>query len=460
MADRTLAIGCDCGPLSGGGIVSFVRDLVNELRHHRGIRVLMVAPDSREMSWSTLADGCFPTDQHSDPRQVTVKLAGWLEANGVQAVINNDNPFVQALAPALTVPLISIGHYPTRNIATLACHNKKYVDYVCAISWDMWSIFTSKFGVERGRCPIVFTGVAPGLVNVERRPASGRRRQAVFLGGWQPQKGADLVLNFIRSGIRLGDDWAIEWIGGGMPIGIKDLVTRDHGVDYFGTLDRAAVMERLRSADVLLFPSREEGCPMALLEAMALGVIPIAVDGAGAMRSIIRNGIDGFMTSERKWVDDATAHLTRLAHDDALRRRISAAARQRIAAEFTSAHVADRLLDLLQSPTVPRSRPAERIQCLRWHRPIGPRGKAPLLDRFCYRFGFLRRAGEVAVERKRERGVEGQQAQGSMADLLTGCAKSCGPGVESEPCNQNVGAPARTHPERANRASWRLPDAW
>ncbi|MXE01528.1 glycosyltransferase family 4 protein, partial [Escherichia coli] len=65
----------------------------------------------------------------------------------------------------------------------------------------------------------------------------------------------------------------------------------------------------LSSSCFLLLPSRVEGCPMVLLEALRFGVIPIVSNGKGAMREIVRHGVNGFICDLNNWCDEAYSIL-------------------------------------------------------------------------------------------------------------------------------------------------------
>ena len=81
----------------------------------------------------------------------------------------------------------------------------------------------------------------------------------------------------------------------------------------------------LKRASLFVLPSRVEGFPLALCEALACGLTAVATDCAGGVRDIIRNGVNGVLVP----VDNAAAlagELSRLMGDEAERERLSARA--------------------------------------------------------------------------------------------------------------------------------------
>ena len=89
--------------------------------------------------------------------------------------------------------------------------------------------------------------------------------------------------------------------------------------------DRASPETLLPEFDVFVLPSRSEGLPTALLEAMAAG-LPSVVSPVGGVGEVARDGVESLHAPAG---DDAAfaAALARLADDAALRARMSAAAR-------------------------------------------------------------------------------------------------------------------------------------
>jgi glycosyltransferase involved in cell wall biosynthesis len=78
-------------------------------------------------------------------------------------------------------------------------------------------------------------------------------------------------------------------------------------------------------ANVFVLPSRSEGCPNALLEAMAAGVAVVAAD-AGGVSEIVTHG-DTAMLARKTRPAELAAAIQTLIEDGALRRRLVAAAR-------------------------------------------------------------------------------------------------------------------------------------
>jgi len=98
-------------------------------------------------------------------------------------------------------------------------------------------------------------------------------------------------------------------------------------VHFHGPLDNAALIEKLKSAHVLVVPSSYEGFGIVYLEGMAFG-LPAIGTTAGAAGEIIRDGETGFLVNP----EDArtlAARLEALAANRELLARLSAQALQR-----------------------------------------------------------------------------------------------------------------------------------
>lgn len=96
---------------------------------------------------------------------------------------------------------------------------------------------------------------------------------------------------------------------------------------------RSDVPDLLNAIDVMVLPSRWEGMPLAILEAMSSSV-PIVASDIPGNNHLVRDGIDGILFP----VDDSDAlsfALVTLIDNPSLRLRFSSQARLRVISEFT-----------------------------------------------------------------------------------------------------------------------------
>lgn len=89
-------------------------------------------------------------------------------------------------------------------------------------------------------------------------------------------------------------------------------------------------------ADLLILPSHSEGCPNALLEAMAAGV-PVIAAAVGGIPEIVTHGQDAFLVKERDREELASA-TARLLHDRELCGRLVSRARSIVARKTPEAY--------------------------------------------------------------------------------------------------------------------------
>jgi len=108
-------------------------------------------------------------------------------------------------------------------------------------------------------------------------------------------------------------------------LGIKDRVI------FTGRL--ANVQCVLNIADVAILPSRNEGLPFALLEAMASG-LPVVASRVGGIPELVQDNISGLLIEPADG-QQLTFSLCRLYTDDNLRDRLGRAALHTVASRFS-----------------------------------------------------------------------------------------------------------------------------
>lgn len=130
-----------------------------------------------------------------------------------------------------------------------------------AVSQKVADQMRSTFGFDN--CVVVRNGVDTEFFHPIETQKEGPLR-LLFVGKPTQRKGFDLVTAIIN---QLGDAVSFTCVG----------ERPDHGPtgNYTGFLDRDGVRAEFHKADLLLFPSRMEGLPLVVLEALACG-IPVA----------------------------------------------------------------------------------------------------------------------------------------------------------------------------------------
>jgi glycosyltransferase involved in cell wall biosynthesis len=383
-------------PDKGSGVVAAAKEL-SEALVALGVEVHFLSPAPEDRSWLEQQGLVhLESDQTQEPLEACRRLLAYVHEVGFDGAINNDNPHLQSIAPALPCPIVSIVHMDRSTMAALARHSAEWVDHVVMLSPDMQQKLVARFGLPTVKCPIVWNGVKEA--RVEAIESEHRELRLVYAGGADRNKGADLVAKAVAR----QEDWndlRLDWFGDVGPRLRKKLPERS-GVRFHGRVPREVFHETLREADFLLFPSRKEACPMAILEAMSFGVAPITSDGVGAMRWLTTHGLDGFVCQLGRWDSEFLDCLAFLRAHRELVPRYREAALATFRSEFRSEITARRLLELLSRPTVDRSDLPARIPVVHWHRPFPIRGvPRPFFERLVFRLGRLRSAGTLDVAR-------------------------------------------------------------
>lgn len=380
--------------LSAGGIGSFCA-LLSESLADQGYEPIVVSPATAPgKSWRQYgARVAYEIGSEVTPEDGLRQIEEIIVRHQCLGILNNDHPYVQAYAPISEVPLVSICHFETGIIGKLATENAPAVDYIVAISEDMRDTITAFSTVLKDQVRTVHTGISANLSNDY---ASKNRTKTLFLGGGDRRKGADLVEQLA---VRLAQSThcaPIEWYG---DLGRQQLkrLSKLRSVRLMGHQPRDKVLSSLQEARFLLFPSRAEGCPMALLEAMGQGVVPISTVGRGAMREIVRHNLNGFIFTSRDWVSSAYDLLQKDFSDESWR-IMSGAAQADVQEKFNIDQKATELVNLLKFPRIVRPT-SPHTRAIYWHRsrrrdfPIG------IIDSLRFRFGIVKRGALVSLPR-------------------------------------------------------------
>lgn len=173
----------------------------------------------------------------------------------------------------------------------------------------------------------------------EVEPVDGR---ICYVGRLHPRKNVHELLEAVMRLARA----SLTIIGDGDERQRLVAFARDHRLDvrFLGTLPHEQLPAEIAKAQIFVLPSRFEGHPKALIEAMACGAAVVGTDVEGT-RDVIRHGETGLLCPAS--VDGLRHAMGRLLEDADLRRRLGSAARASVAREFSLDRIIEQELTLL-----------------------------------------------------------------------------------------------------------------
>ena len=197
----------------------------------------------------------------------------------------------------------------------------------------------------------------------------------LFVGRVEDQaKGVHWLPEILDLAIAAGANLRLTVAGSGPDLPALRKVVCGRGleplVQFLGEVSPDRVPSLLNSHDVFLMPSRFEGFPYGLLEAMAAGCVPVASRIHGVTDFVVQHGRTGFlfpMGSPRA----AAECLARLAWDPGLLSAMSVAARADVRARFNLAQQTERYAVLIRG-VLRAPRPIrEQVALENWSVPRG-----------------------------------------------------------------------------------------
>ena len=206
------------------------------------------------------------------------------------------------LARRLGRPLVAKVHGSDIHVAARGALRRRLIAWglrqaraVVAVSEPLKEAMVG-LGVDPARIILI-----PNGVDRERFRSKGRRearaalglppggRRVIFVGNLEPVKGPDVLLAALR---RLPDDVRVSFVGDGTMRerlrAAADAAGLDGRVQFAGRRPHAEIPLWLCAADVVCMPSRSEGCPNALLEALACGR-PVVASRVGGIPALLRD---------------------------------------------------------------------------------------------------------------------------------------------------------------------------
>lgn len=216
--------------------------------------------------------------------------------------------YLSMIARAAGVPHVVVtehimGESHSRGQQALKRDELKNADAVTAVTGAIVDTLVRDYGIARSLVRVIPNGA--DLPDEEREAPLARRWRERFLanplkplwvvaGRLEEQKGHDLLFDALVALARIGLDFTLAVAGDGSRRGWLEQRALSLGlsprVQFVGQLEDVGPL--LAAADGVILPSRWEGLPLVLLEAMARGR-PIVATAVGGVADALEDGVTG-----------------------------------------------------------------------------------------------------------------------------------------------------------------------
>jgi GalNAc-alpha-(1->4)-GalNAc-alpha-(1->3)-diNAcBac-PP-undecaprenol alpha-1,4-N-acetyl-D-galactosaminyltransferase len=221
------------------------------------------------------------------------------EANSVIAFIDKTNVLVLLATRALGIPVIISERVDPRHHSigpTWAALRKLTYRWADALVVQTEAVSQwARHNLSAKKILVIPNAVASVTYPVSKQPH--RRPILVAMGRLSYQKGFDMLLRAAATILPRHPSWSIVVLGEG-----SERASLEQLVVLLGLQKRVSFVGReyspasvLRDAEIFVLPSRFEGFPNALCEAMASGLPVVSFDCPSGPREIVRDGIDGLL---------------------------------------------------------------------------------------------------------------------------------------------------------------------
>jgi glycosyltransferase involved in cell wall biosynthesis len=315
---------------------------------------------------------------------VALPCRGWLDWNGIQglkSLVKEENIEILhchepksrlygAIVSRMTgIPMVATHHLWTgQNLRTRLVESIDAVvlhgcDKAIAVSTSVAESMRRVF-VSPSRIEVIPNGIDLRNFRDELRIAELRASLGIpaglpiigAVGRLDMQKAHERLIEAAKYITDAGQDAVYIIAGEGVERPRLESLVRDLGLSGRVLLlgYQSDIRKYLAMMDVFVLPSRREGTPMALLEAMAMSK-PVVATAVGGVPDVLTDGIDGIMLPENgAGLGDA---LLRLLRDPAFARQIARTGRRRVETEFSSSRMAARYEDVYRRCLVSRGQP-------------------------------------------------------------------------------------------------------
>ena len=182
-------------------------------------------------------------------------------------------------------------------------------------------------------------------------PPSRQAKVLTYVGRLSGEKGVPVLLESLHLLKQQNYDFQLNLLGDGDARQALEQLVREKGlannVRFAGFVDQTTIVDTLSNSDIFVLPSFAEGIPVALMEAMAMGV-PVIATYVGGVAELVIDKVTGLVTypSDREGLARAIATYI---DDETLCKQIADNAREKVTRDFMIDDQIDKLSQLFRN---------------------------------------------------------------------------------------------------------------
>jgi len=256
----------------------------------------------RKIDQSCLLDVTMPFQICRHLREGSFSI---LQTHGYKA-----NVLGMAVHKMTGIPWVAFAHgqttenRKTRLYSWLDTVAMKYADRVVAVSNGLYEHQLKPAGIPQSKVRVVHNAIDSDSIKPTVNRDQMRKDLALsannfvigVIGRFSPEKGQDIFLRAIALAPELGTNFRVLFVGDGPELDRAKSLAADLGVMdkliFLGYRDD--IPNLYQAIDLVVIPSRSEGLPNVLLEALAVGKAVIATD-VGGIGEVLENRVNGLL---------------------------------------------------------------------------------------------------------------------------------------------------------------------
>lgn len=290
-----------------GGIASYAQDFIETFK------------DEYEFIVITGDDGVVDDEQikvkRIEARDRSInnvkQLLEIIKRESPNIIVNSSYPLLSIATPFIPndIKVVSISHFTDGLLAKHAGLNGDYVDAIIGLSSFAKTYLEHYSKVkDKEKVKVVYNFMREKGSRDLAEKQKANILNIVYPGGSIYQKSADVVCKSILKLLKTDLNFNLFWIGnvgivgGNLPLSktssLKDILPSDSRIKKLGSVPREESQRILANANIFLLPSRGEGFPISLIEAMRGCCIPIISDSKHGALDLIKDGVNGFVVKQ------------------------------------------------------------------------------------------------------------------------------------------------------------------